>query len=312
MLDLILDAGFVFVTLRATSPILFAAMGGVLTERAGVPNIGVEGMMLIGAFVAVIATIATGSPWIGLVLAVLAAAIAGAVLAWVAVDLGADIIVAGFAINTLVAGGSLFVMGTRYGTRGSIIDATLTSLPNLDLPLVAGIPVLGPAISGHNILVYLGWVSVAVVTVVLRRTATGVHLRAVGESDETAVAVGIGVRRIRYGALIAAGALAGAGGANLSIGYLSSFTRDMTAGRGFIALAAVLFAGSRPIPTLFAALFFGFADALGNVLQGTDISSQLVLMLPYLATFLAIAVHSIRTSQRQRKPGPITATEATT
>lgn len=300
MLDLILDAGFVFVVLRAASPIILAAMGGVLTERAAVPNIGVEGMMLTGAFVAVVGTLATGSR--GLVLAVAAAAAAGALLAWVAVDLGGDIIVAGFAINTLAGGGTMFMMNELYGTRGSISDASLSTLPTVELPVLGSIPVLGEALSGHNVLVYIGWLSVLGVAVVLRRTRAGVHLRAVGASAPTAAAVGIAVRKVQYGALIAAGALAGLGGANLSIGYLSSFSRDMTAGRGFIALAAVLFAGSRPGLTVVAALLFGVADALGNVLQRTDVPSQILLMLPYVATFVAIAAHSIRVSGRLSRP----------
>ncbi|WP_157965934.1 ABC transporter permease [Euzebya rosea] len=311
VLDLVLDAGFAFAVLRAASPILLAAMGGVLTERAGVPNIGVEGMMLTGAFVAVVTTLATGSPWVGLGAAVLAAAVAGALLAWVAVDLHADIIVAGFAINTLVGGSTLFAMSELYGTRGSIVDSSLVTLPRIDLPIVASVPVLGEAVSGHNVLVYVGWLSVLAVAVVLRRTRTGVHLRAVGASPETAAAVGIDTRRVQYGTLVVAGALAGLGGANLSIGYLSSFTRDMTAGRGFIALAAVLFAGARPGLTVVATLVFGIADALGNVLQRTDVPSQALLMLPYLATFLAITVHSIRTSRRQGSPAPTTTPEAT-
>lgn len=298
--DGLLSFSFLFVVLRAASPIVLASMGAVITERAAVPNIGVEGMMLLSAFFAVFGTILTGSAWVGLALGVISAMVAAALLAFVAIDLRADIIVAGFAINILGAGLTVFLMSVLYGQKGTLRETGMPTLPRIQIPGVEAIPGLGAALSNQNVLVYVGWVLVVVTAVLLYRTPFGVRLRAVGENPEASASVGISVRYHQYAALLFGGFTAGLAGANLSIGYLSGFVRDMTAGRGFIALAAALFGARAPVPTLLAALMFGLAEGFGNQLQALRLPSQLVLMIPYLATVVALVGYRWRQVRRER------------
>lgn len=298
--DALLSFTFVFVVLRAASPIVLASMGSVITERAAVPNIGVEGMMLLSAFFAVLGTILTGSPWLGLLLGIGVSMLAAAILAFVAIDLRADIIVAGFAINLLGAGLTVFLMSALYGQKGTLRETGMPTLPRVELPGILAIPGLGDALSNHNVLVYVGWVLVVVTAVMLYRTPFGVRLRAVGENAEAAASVGISVRFHQYMALLFGGFTAGLAGANLSIGYLSGFVRDMTAGRGFIALAAALFGAKAPVPTFLAALMFGLAEGFGNQLQALRLPSQLVLMIPYIATVVALVGYRWRQVRRER------------
>lgn len=300
ILDGLLSFSFLFIVLRAASPVVLASMGAVVTERAAVPNVGVEGMMLLSSFFAVIGAILTGNAWAGLALGVAVAILAGAVLGFFAIDLKADIIVAGFAINILASGLTVLLLTTWYGQKGALRETGMATLPRLDIPGVVRIPGLGDALSGHNVLVYVGWVLVAFTAVLLYRTPFGIRLRAVGESPEAAASMGVSVRRYQYQALLFAGFTAGLAGANLSIGYLSSFVREMTAGRGFIALAAALFGAKAPVPTFLAALLFGLAEGLGNQLQALRLPSQLVLMLPYVATIVALVGYRWRQVRRER------------
>jgi simple sugar transport system permease protein len=299
ILDSLLQFSFLFLVLRAASPILIAAMGAVFTERASVPNIGIEGMMLLSAFFSVLATIGTGSAWVGLAAGVLSAVLAAVVMGFFAIDLRADIIVTGFAINILGAGLTVFLLSVLFGQKGTLRETGMATLPSVDLLVIGSVPGLSAALSGHNVLVYLGWLLVVLTGVVLYRTPVGLRLRAVGEDADAARSVGISVRRYQYLALILGGACAGLAGANLSIGYLSSFVRDMTAGRGFIALAAVLFGGKTPVGTLLAALLFGLAQGVGNQLQSLRLPSQVVLMIPYLMTVVALVGYRARQCRRQ-------------
>ena len=298
-MEALLTTAFLVAALRATAPVVLAAMGSVVTERAGIPNIGVEGMMLGGAFVAVATTIETGSPWLGALLGAAVGVVLALVMAVVVLDLGADDIVAGFAINVFVAGFTVLVMSELYGSKGSVVEPGMPTLPTIELP-IADVPVLG-AIATQNVMVWVAFASVAVTWALLFRTAAGLRVRAVGEDPAAAAAAGISVRRVRYAALGFGGLTAGLAGANLAIGYLSSFTRDMTAGRGFIALAAALFGARHPGATAAAALLFGAAEAAGNRLQGEGVPSELVLMLPYVITAVALALISIRRTRRRQR-----------
>ncbi len=268
-------------------PIAFAALGGVFSERAGVVNIALEGKMLIGAFTAVAFASLFHSAWIGLLAAILAGALTAMLFAWATVYLRADHIIAGLAIDILAAGLTGFLFNSIYGQMGTPSDTP--SLPIWHVPLLRDIPVLGPVLGHHEALVYLFFLVLGVSNWVLFRTPIGLRWRAVGEYPRAADAAGVPVLRVKFWAVVAAGAVAGLGGADLSIGILNSFSPGMTTGRGFIALAAVIFGAWRPWGSFLAALLFGFATSLSFQLQGTAaISKNILLMLPYIVTILAL------------------------
>lgn len=269
-------------------PIAFAALGGVFSERAGVVNIALEGKMLIGALAAVAFSSLFHSAWIGLLAAVAAGALTAMLFAWATVYLRADHIIAGLAIDILAAGITGFLFNSLYGQMGTPSDTP--SLPIWHVPLLRSVPVLGPILGHHEALVYLFFVVIVVADWVMFRTPLGLRWRAVGEYPRAADAAGVPVLRVKFWAVVAAGVMAAMGGADLSIGILNSFSPNMTAGRGFIALAAVIFGAWRPWGSFGAALLFGFATSLSFQLQGSAaISRNIVLMLPYVVTILALA-----------------------
>lgn len=269
-------------------PIAFAALGGVFSERSGVVNIALEGKMLIGAFTAVAFAALFHSAWIGLLAAMVAGGLTAMLFAWATVYLRADHIIAGLAIDILAAGLTGFLFNSIYGQMGTPSDTP--SLPIWHVPVLRSIPVLGPILGHHEALVYLFFLVLVVANWVLFRTPIGLRWRAVGEYPRAADAAGVPVLRVKFWAVVAAGVMAGLGGADLSIGILNSFSPNMTTGRGFIALAAVIFGAWRPWGSFGAALLFGFATSLSFQLQGSaSISKNIVLMLPYVVTILALA-----------------------
>jgi len=294
----VLDLALIASTLRLVAPILLAAMGGLLSERVGIFNVALEGLMLAGAFAAVAGTHWTGDPFIGLALAVLAATVLALVFAIVVVDLGGDAIVAGLALNILALGLTTYLIRPVFGVQGSFYDPNLRGLPDVRLPLVADLPVLGPLVSGYSPLVYLAFALALVLQVWLFRHPGGIRLRAVGEAPVAAASVGIRVRRTRYLALLAAGVLCGLAGAQLSISLVTQFVLGMTAGRGFIALVAVMFGRAHPIGVLAASLLFGFMYALALRLQGSAVPPQFVAMLPYVATIVVLVLFAVRARRR--------------
>jgi simple sugar transport system permease protein len=262
-------------TLRMTTPLLFAALGGVLSERSGVINIALEGMMLTGAFFAVAGTWWTGNPWLGMLIGVFSAGVAASIHAYWSITLRGNQIVAGTAVNLIAAGLTAFLIQRIWGQAGG--TASVEKLPNLA--------------SGVNVLLPVAFLLVPVVHIFLFRTKQGLHLMASGEHPQAAESVGIDVTRNRYVAVIASGLLAGLGGAFLSIGDLSYFTLDMTAGRGFIALAAVIFGGWTPVGAMLAALLFGASQAVqiqAQAVAGFPISTDLLLAFPYILTLIAV------------------------
>lgn len=270
----VLNIDLVMATLRLATPLLFAAMGGLLSERSGVMNIALEGLMLIGAFAAVAGTHYLHDPWLGLLCGVLAAGFGGLVHAFWCITLRADQIVAGTAINLLGLGATAFLIQQIWGQAGS--TGRVEKLPQIG--------------RGLSILVPLAFLLVPVVHYLLFVTKPGLRIQASGEHPRAAESVGIPVPMYRYACVVASGVLAGLGGAALSIGDLSFFTRDMTQGRGFIALAAVIFGNWTPFGTLGAALLFAASQAFQFRAQaaGLGISMDLLLVLPYVLTLVAI------------------------
>jgi len=264
-------------TIRLATPLILAALGGMFSERSGVINIALEGMMLAGAFTAAAVTWAVGNPWVGLLAGVGAGLVLASIHAVACIRYKADQVVTGTAINILMIGLPGFLSGAFFLSSGST-----PQIPKEQLipwtPIVIAI-----------VLVPLSWY-------VLYRTPFGLRLRSVGENPEAADAAGVNVAKVRYSGVLLSGVLAGIGGAYLSIGQSSLFTRNMTSGRGFIALAALIFGKWRPVQTMLACLLFGFTEAVSIQMQGVvklpsgeDIPVQFVQMVPYVLTIIVLA-----------------------
>jgi len=267
----------IFSTVRLSTPLILAALGGLFSERSGVINIALEGMMLAGAFTAAAITYATGSPWIGLIAAAGAGVLLALVHAVACIRYRADQVVVGTAINILMIGVPGFLSGAFFLSSGST--------PQLPIEhLVPRAPIV------------MAFAFVPLTWYILYRTPFGLRLRAVGENPEAADAAGLNVAKIRYSGVLLSGALAALGGAYLSIGQSSLFTRNMTSGRGFIALAALIFGKWRPVQTLLACLFFGFTEAITIQIQGVvklpsgdNLPVQFIQMVPYVLTMIVLA-----------------------
>ena len=273
--------------LRYATPLAFGALGGLVSERAGVINIALEGMMLMGAFFAAWGADATGSWVAGLAIGIGSGCALALVHALFAVSLRADQIVSGSALNFLALGLTGYLYAEWYGADGTPGD--LPQVPDVHLPL-DGVGFLGDAIGELNVLVWVALATVALVWLIVFKTPAGLRLRAVGESPKAAETVGIAVIRTRYLAVVASGGLAAAGGAFLSIGFVHSFSPNMVAGRGFIALAALIAGRWKPLPTLAIALLFGFFSALAQRLPVfSESAATLFQALPYVVTLVAVA-----------------------
>jgi ABC-type uncharacterized transport system permease subunit len=272
-----------FSSIRLATPLIFAALGGMFSERAGVINIALEGLMLTGAFTAAVATYELSNPYIGFLCGVAAGAFVALIFAIAVIKFEADQVVAGFAVSLLMLGLPAVISSRIYDSAGSTQQIAKEFL----------LPDFYNRISIASILAFA---LIPVCWYVLYKTPFGLRIRAAGENPEAADAAGVNVIKLRYVAVIMSGVLAAAGGAYLSIGQSSLFTRGMTAGRGYIALAALILAKWKPIPVLFACLFFGFTEALAIQMQGVikmpsgeDVPVQFIQMIPYVLTIIVLA-----------------------
>lgn len=272
-----------FSTIRTATPLIFAALGGLFSERAGVINIALEGLMLAGAFTAAVVTYELQNPYIGFLSGLVAGAALAFVYAVAVIKFEADQVVTGFAVSLLMIGLPAVISAAIYDSAGSTEQIAKEFL----------LPEFGNRL---NIASVLAFALVPVVWYVVYKTPFGLRLRAAGENPAAADAAGVNVIRLRYLAVVLSGVLAAAGGAYLSIGQSSLFTKAMTAGRGYIALAALILAKWKPVPVLFACLFFGFTEALSIQMQGVmklpsgeDIPVQFVQMIPYVLTIIVLA-----------------------
>lgn len=298
--NLIFTTDFFYSILRVATPLLFASMGAVLSDVAGVPNIALEGMMLIAAFAGMFFSYLFDSAAMGLLFALLFAVLSAGVLAFFTLYYKTNIILGGIAINSLASGGTIFFLYLAAHDKGTSVSLPSKVLPSVNIPLIQDIPVIGPAISGHNVLTYLAIVAVIFTFFLLKRTSLGWHLRAVGEKKEAADSVGISVEKTQAIALILSGLMCGFGGAFMSMGYVSWFSRDMVSGRGWIALAAEAMGLQHPLGTAATSLLFGVADALSNAVATLGWPSDLVRTIPYCATLAGLAIFSIRTYRKMK------------
>lgn len=301
LLPIIFSTSFAYSILRVTTPILFASLAAIISDKAGVINIGLEGIMLFAALMGVISSAFTQSVFIGVLSAVITGVLLSLVLAYFSLNLKADIILTGIALNLFSSGGTVFLLFLAAQDKGISVSLQSKVVPEIDIPLINNIPVLGEILSGHNILTYVSLLCVILIHLFLYKAPLGLRIRAVGETPNAADSVGISVRRIQYMALMISGALAGLGGAYMSMGYVSWFSRDMTAGRGFIALAAEAMGRGTPLGTFLAAIIFGFADALSNVMQSLRVPAEFVQMIPYVTTILGLVIYSIKQNNKIKK-----------
>lgn len=287
--------------LRVTTPVLFAALAALVTNRAGVLNIAFEGTMLVAALAGVVGSAYSQNIFVGVLCGILGGVSISLLLAYFSLKLKANIVLTGIALNTLASGGTVFTLYLLVNDKG--ISTALHSLvvPSIQLPIIKDIPILGPIFSGHNVLTYLALICVVLVYVFINKTVLGLHIRAVGENPDAASSVGIGVIRTKFIALVLGGILSSLGGIYMSMGYLSWFSRDMVAGRGFMAIAAQNLGSAQPFQTLFAAVAFGFADALSNILQTLRIPAEFVQMIPYVATLIGLIIYGESKQRKEKK-----------
>jgi len=271
-------------------PLIFGAMAGVLSERSGVINIAIEGQLLAGAFASGVIASLLNNNWWGLLFAPIAGAMISLLLAIFAIRYGIDQVVLGFVLNVLVIGLTSFLYKKLLIPYQSEWNSATAFTP-IEIPLLSQIPVIGPIFFAQSIIVYLMYIFVTIIHIALFKSRWGLRTRAVGEHPTAAESVGIKVNAVRFKNVIMAGAIAGLGGAFFTLGAVGSFSKEMTAGKGFIALAALIFGRWSPMGAVAAALIFGFADNLQGLLTiiGTPIPSEFMLMAPYIATIIAVS-----------------------
>lgn len=290
MFEQLFDTALAESVVRALIPVLLAALGGMICERAGVFQISLEGLMLTGAFAAVAASYAAQSALAGALVAMVAGAGLSLVLAYGTVTRRGDPIVLGVAINLLALGLTSFLLGQIFGVRGVFQHARIDGLDRLALPGLSELPVLGRALFRLTLPGYLALLAVPALWVFLFRTPIGLRLRGVGERPAAAETLGVSPTRYKYAAVLASGVLAGLAGAQLALGNVVQFAENMSSGRGWIAVVAVLLGRAHPAGVLGASLLFGFAEGLGFRLQGNGMPVQITDALPYVVTLVALAV----------------------
>jgi len=287
-------------TLRTATPVVLAAMGCLMTQHVNITNIGIDGMMLIGAFFAVAGSYYTGS-WVGgLAIAILIGVVLGLFYYLFVIKFKSDEFIIGTALNIFAGGLTIFLLRTLFGVTGSFSDPAIVPLPTIHIPLLESIPVVGPLLSGNTLLVYISWLLVPVCWAFIYKTPAGIHLRASGEYPDALTACGKSPDRMKCLASVLCGVLSAVAGAHLSLGYLTMFSQNMSASRGYVAFACVIFGGGNPPKVFLAALLFGFIDALGLRMQ-KYIPSDITSMAPYVVTIvMMVAVVLMERSKKAR------------
>jgi simple sugar transport system permease protein len=289
MIELFLAASF-----STATPLILTTIGGAFAEKSRTTNISMEGLMLISAFFAVVFSSLFNNAWIGLLGGVIMAVMAVCLFSFMVFKLGCNLFIGGIGFNLFASGLTLLLMNVWFNEPGAYAPRNMPILPKIDIGLLSGIPIIGPAVNNQSILFFIAVVSVFLAWLVMEKTKYGYWVRAVGENEDAASAVGIHSTKIRISTLLISGFMAGLGGAFLSISSLGVYAHNMTASRGFIAFAATIFGGGKIISSVFAAFVFGMAEAASIRLQRGDMPTQIVMMLPFVATILALTVFGLR------------------
>lgn len=279
--------------ITAATPILLAALGGTVTYYAGIFNIAMEGMMLSGAFFAVLGSYYFESWIIGVICAILGSLFMALVFIFFSVVLKMDEFVTGIGLNLFALGATTYLLRQIFSVKGAFAGPGIVSIPNIDIPIIKDIPVIGEILSGHNLIIYLTLIITILVTYLVFKTRFGLRLRAAGYNPTCLDTSGVSTAKVRIWSLIICGVLCGLAGSYLSIGYVTLFSENMSAGRGWISLAAIILVNGHPLGIAFISLLFGFSDGLGLFLQKV-LPSQFTSMVPYVATLVALFVYSMR------------------
>jgi general nucleoside transport system permease protein len=288
MFSQLFDAALLDSVIRASVPILLAALGGLICERAGVFQISLEGMMLLGAFTGVAVSYGTGNAYLGMLAAIIAGSLTSLLLAVGNVTRGGDPIVIGVAVNLFAVGLTGFLLPQLFGVRGVFLDPGIAGLKRIGIPVLKDLPVIGDVFFRMTIPGYFAYLMVPILWVVLFRMPVGLRLRGVGERRVAAQTRGVPVTMYQYLAVVFSGAMSGLAGAQLSLGNVVQFAENMSAGRGWIAVVAVLLGRAHPVGVLAAALLFGTAEGLGFRLQGNGLAVQITDALPWIVTLIAL------------------------
>ncbi|HBD64810.1 MAG TPA: ABC transporter permease [Clostridiales bacterium] len=301
MIDALFSPEFLNAALRATTPILFAALGSAVASKSGITNMALEGMMLFAALFGVLFSAAFHSAWAGFFLTVAVGGFIGLFLAFFVLKFKTDAILAAIAINIVANGATILILLMVAGDRGVSSSVSSVALPRISIPVIEKIPYFGAVISNQNILTYIALLMVVAVHLFLYKTPLGLKVRAVGENKNAAESVGISSKRIQYIALVISGMLAAMGGFFLSGGYMTNFTTGMSAGRGFIGLAASSMGANTPVGAFLVSLLFGAASALSNILQLGSWPYELIQMIPYVTTIVGLGIYSYRRMKKREK-----------
>ena len=295
ILNSVLTPSFLYSVIRVATPLILASLGAVITSNAGITNIGIEGVMLISALAGVFASAFGFGPWFGLLVAIVTGILCSLAIGYVSMSLKAD------SVLTMAVGGTVYFMYAVVKDKGTTLALDSGKLPNIKIPGIDSIPVVGDIISNHNIISYVAILMIFVVYVLLYKTPLGLRIRSAGKAPKALSSVGVSLIKTRYIALGISGVLGGMAGAFMSMGYVTWFSKNMTAGRGFIALAADAMGNSTPIGAALSSLLFAVAEALSYSLQVTTIPAELVQMLPYLATIIGLIAYSIKRKKSDEK-----------
>ncbi len=299
---------FFFSIIRITSPILFATLGAVIVEKAGISNIGLDGTMMISALAGSLVAYWTSSWFLGLLAALVMGVLVALLMSLFAFNLKTPIILTGIAVNMIGSGGTLFLVkvitniteGKALSSTTSLITSNL-QIPTINIPIIGSIPVIGQIISGHSLLTYIAFFLVWLTWLVLYKTPLGLNIRSVGENPNAAASVGVSVMKVRYTAMGLSGLMAGFGGAFMSMSYAMGWSQDMVAGRGFIALAAQAMGNGEPVGSMLAAIVFGFAQALGIKFSAIGLDSNLASPIPYLVTIFGLVIFAVNKRRKEAK-----------
>lgn len=287
-------------TLRTATPVILAALGCLLTQHVNITNIGIDGMILIGAFFAVLGSYLFGSWAMGLVFAIVIGALLGFLYYVFVIKFGSDEFIIGVALNIFAGGLTVFLLRTIFQVKGSFSGPGIDPLPTLTIPLVKDIPIIGTLLSGNTLLVYVSWILVPLIWLFIYKTPMGIHLRAAGEYPDALIASGKNPDRMKCIASVLCGVLSCLAGAHLSLGYLLMFSENMSAARGYIAFACVIFGRGNPPKVFFAALLFGFISALGLRMQNY-MPSDITAMAPYVVTVVMMVVVVLLERRKRNK-----------
>ena len=297
-LDQIFNMSLIYATIRASTPILFAALAATITQQGDITNIGTEGIMLTSAFMAVLVSFMTGSWILAIVIAMVTGVITAMIMAVANIKYNADITAVGMGIKILAQAVTKFGIKQFLGTTGSFTSPKIVGIPKVHLPFLDGVPVLGQIFNNWSLMEIVGILSVFFMWFILYRTVWGLRLRSVGRFPMAAETAGINVTKMKYSVMAISGIFGGLAGAHLSIGYSQMFIENMTNGRGFMGVAAMFFGGANPLLAWVGSLLFGFVDSVGGRLQAYGWPSQFVLMLPYIITVAVLAFSMWRNKRK--------------